>query len=196
MSLNIDLSNVKTNIEEVKEEEIKEEVKEEVKDEVKEEVKTTPTRSLALNLENVASIVEEEEILSEFNIDRVDIERIVAAIGAGLATESVINARILDENLVQEAKGILKTVVRKGKLTKKMICPEGFKASKSGMCERMSSKDIIAFKKRGMKAAKTRARHAPLAASMKSRKRSMLVRGANAGRVNRLSPAPAHTQVN
>jgi hypothetical protein len=187
MSLNIDLSNIKTNT-----------VEEEAK-EVEEEVKSNTSklsRSLALNLENVASIAEEEEILSEFNIDCNDIDRLVAAIGAGLATESVINARILDENLVQEAKGILKTVVRKGKLTKKMICPEGFKASKSGMCERMSSTDIIAFKKRGMKAAKSRARHAPLAASMKSRKRSMLVRGANAGRVNRLSPAPAHTQVN
>ena len=151
--------------------------------------------NLALNLEEVSKIEEEKEIISDFELEQGYIDRIVAAIGAGLATESVINARILDENLVQEAKGILKTVVRKGKLTKKMICPEGFRASNSGMCERMTSRDIIAFKKRAMKAARSRARHAPLASSMKSRKRSMLVRGANAGRVNRLTPAPAHTQV-
>ena len=152
--------------------------------------------SLALNLEAVSQIEEEKEIVSEFQVDEFDIERIVAAIGAGFATESVINARYLDENLLVEGRGLIKTVVRKGKLVKKNICPEGFKTTKSGMCERMSSKDIIAFKKRAMKAAKTRARKKPTAASMKMRARSMLVRGNNAGRVNRVAPAAAHTQVN
>lgn len=182
MNLNIDLSNVETQ-------------SKFHEDEDTQSFQSPKGFNLALNLEAVAQIEEEKEIISEFELEQSYIDRIVAAIGAGLATESVINARILDENLVQEAKGILKTVVRKGKLTKKMICPEGFRASNSGMCERMTSRDIIAFKKRAMKAARSRARHAPLASSMKSRKRSMLVRGANAGRVNRLTPAPAHTQV-
>lgn len=191
MNLNIDLSNVET------QSKFHEDESEEIsKDENDPSSESSKKFNLALNLEAVAQIEEEKEIISEFELEQSYIDRIVAAIGAGLATESVINARILDENLVQEGtKGILKTVVRKGKLTKKMICPEGFRASNSGMCERMTSRDIIAFKKRAMKAARSRARHAPLASSMKSRKRSMLVRGANAGRVNRLTPAPAHTQV-
>lgn len=178
MSLNIDLSNVKNNTTEI------EEKKEEVK-----------PNALALNLESVAEIEEKKEIISEFQLESEDLDRIIAAIGAGLATESVINARYLDENLLVEGRGLVKTVVRQGKLVKKNICPEGFKVTKSGMCERMTSKDMIAFKKRAMKAAKTRARKKPTAASIRMRNRSMLVRGKNAGRVNKVSPAPAHTQV-
>lgn len=178
MSLNIDLSNVKNNTTEI------EEKKEEVK-----------PNALALNLESVAEIEEKKEIISEFQLESEDLDRIIAAIGAGLATESVINARYLDENLLVEGRGLVKTVVRQGKLVKKNICPEGFKVTKSGMCERMTSKDMIAFKKRAMKAAKTRARKKPTAASIRMRNRSMLVRGKNAGRLNKVSPAPAHTQV-
>lgn len=178
MSLNIDLSNIKNNTTEIKEK--------------KEEVKPN---SLALNLESVAEIEEKKEIISEFQLESEDLDRIIAAIGAGLATESVINARYLDENLLVEGRGLVKTVVRQGKLVKKNICPEGFKVTKSGMCERMTSKDMIAFKKRAMKAAKTRARKKPTAASIRMRNRSMLVRGKNAGRLNKVSPAPAHTQV-
>lgn len=177
MSLNIDLSNVsKTTTDDDK------------------TIATKPN-SLALNLESVAEIEEKKEIISEFQLESEDLDRIVAAIGAGLATESVINARYLDENLLVEGRGLVKTVVRQGKLVKKNICPEGFKVTKSGMCERMTSKDMIAFKKRAMKAAKTRARKKPTAASIRMRNRSMLVRGKNAGRVNKVSPAPAHTQV-
>ena len=186
MNLNIDLSNVKPLVtEEVTTEET-----------TTEETTKTNKLSLALNLEAVAQIEEDREVFGEFQLESTEIDRIVAAIGAGLATESVINARYLDENLLVEGRGLVKTVVRKGKLVKKNICPEGFKTTKSGMCERMSSKDIIAFKKRGMKAAKTRARKKPTSASLRMRARSMLVRGKNAGRVNRVTPAAASTQVN
>lgn len=177
MSLNIDLSNVsKTTTDDDK------------------TIATKPN-SLALNLESVAEIEEKKEIFNEFRLESEDLDRVIAAIGAGLATESVINARYLDENLLVEGRGLVKTVVRQGKLVKKNICPEGFKVTKSGMCERMTSKDMIAFKKRAMKAAKTRARKKPTAASIRMRNRSMLVRGKNAGRVNKVSPAPAHSQV-
>jgi len=179
MSLNIDLSNITNNTITVTDDEIKE----------------VKPNALALNLESVAEIEEKKEIISEFQLESEDLDRIIAAIGAGLATESVINARYLDENLLVEGRGLVKTVVRQGKLVKKNICPEGFKVTKSGMCERMTSKDMIAFKKRAMKAAKTRARKKPTAASIRMRNRSMLVRGKNAGRVNKISPAPAHTQV-
>lgn len=181
MNLNIDLSNVKKTEDVSTEEEVKEE--------------TVKTNSLALNLEAVAEIEEKKEIISEFQLESEEIDRIVAAIGAGLATESVMNARYLDENLLVEGRGLVKTVVRQGKLVKKNICPEGFKVTSSGMCQRMTSKDMIAFRKRAMKAAKTRARKKPTAASIRMRNRSMLVRGKNAGRVNKVTPAAPHTQV-
>ena len=187
MNLNIDLSNVEKRNENVYYENNE---------------KLTGTRSsrkfnLALNLEEVSEIQEEKEIISEFTLNEEYVDRIVAAIGAGLATESVVNARILENanDLVQEARAMTKTVVRGGKLVQKNICPEGFRVGNNNMCERMSSRDIIAYRKRAMKAAKTRMRRKPTAASAKMRNRSLLVRGRNAGKVNRLVPAAASTQV-
>lgn len=190
MNLNIDLSNV-------------EKQNQDIHYENNEELETTEIKSssrkfnLALNLEEVSEIEEQKEVVSEFTLEEEYIDRIVAAIGAGLATESVVNARILESAnaLVQEARAMTTTVVRGGKLVQKNICPEGFKVSKSGMCERMSSRDIIAYRKRAMKAAKTRMRRKPTAASAKMRNRSLLVRGRNAGKVNRIVPAVASTQV-
>lgn len=186
MNLNIDLSNVKPQI--IQEDVTVPEV--EVKTEDETEVTTTaPSKlNLALNLEEVSKIEEEKEVVSEFVLEDEYLERIVAAIGAGVATESVINARILENanKLVQEARVMVKTVVRKGQLVKKNICPEGFKVAKNGICERMSSRDVIAYKKRAMKAAKTRMRRKPTSASLKMRNRSLLVRGKNAAKVNRI----------
>lgn len=105
-----------------------------------------------------------------------------------MAAESVINARILDEESITEARAVLRTVVRGGKLVQKRVCPEGFQ-SKGGLCTRMTAKDAIAYKKRAKKAAKTRLRKKPTAASKRSKMRSMLVRGRNQGKVNRVVPA-------
>ena len=190
MNLNIDLSNV-------------EKQNQDIHYENNEELETTEIKSsskkfnLALNLEEVSEIEEQKEVVSEFTLEEEYIDRIVAAIGAGLATESVVNARILESAnaLVQEARAMTKTVVRGGKLVQKNICPEGFRVGKNGMCERMSSRDMIAYKKRAMKAAKTRMRRKPTAASVRMRNRSLLVRGKNAAKVNRIVPAAASTQV-
>ena len=191
MNLNIDLSNV-------------EKQNQDIHYENNEELETTEIKSssrkfnLALNLEEVSEIEEQKEVVSEFTLEEEYIDRIVAAIGAGLATESVVNARILESAnaLIQEARAMTKTVVRGGKLVQKNICPEGFKVSKSGMCERMSSRDIIAYRKRAMKAAKTRMRRRPTAASAKMRNRSLLVRGKTSdAKLNRIVPAAASTQV-
>jgi hypothetical protein len=192
MNLNIDLSNVEkitdTKLEDVK---LEEEEKEE-----ESEIKQPGNLKLALNLEEVSAIKETEELLSEFDLGEEYAANIVAAIGAGIATESVINSRILQSSqAIEEGRALVKTVVRQGKLVKKNICPEGFRVAKSGMCERMSSRDIIAYKKRAMKAAKTRMRRKPTAASAKMRSRSLLVRSKNAGRVNKVMPAAASTQV-
>jgi hypothetical protein len=195
MNLNIDLSNVEkitdTKLEDVKLEEEEKEEKEE-----ESEIKQPGNLKLALNLEEVSAIKETEELLSEFDLGEEYAANIVAAIGAGIATESVINSRILQSSqAIEEGRALVKTVVRQGKLVKKNICPEGFRVAKSGMCERMSSRDIIAYKKRAMKAAKTRMRRKPTAASAKMRSRSLLVRSKNAGRVNKVMPAAASTQV-
>lgn len=191
MKLNIDLSNVEKQNQNVNEETTKNVVNTEDSN------VATKKFNLALNLEEVSKIEEEKEIISEFTLEEEYTDRIVAAIGAGLATESVINARILEQatNLVQEARAMTKTVVRQGKLIQKNICPEGFKVGANGMCERMSSKDIIAYRKRAMKAAKTRMRRKPTTASLKMRNRSLLVRGKNTAKVNRIVPAAASTQV-
>ena len=191
MNLNIDLSNV-------------EKQNQDIHYENNEEFENTKIKpfsrkfNLALNLEEVSEIEEQKEVVSEFTLEEEYIDRIVAAIGAGLATESVVNARILESAnaLVQEARAMTKTVVRGGKLVQKNICPEGFKVSKSGMCERMSSRDIIAYRKRAMKAAKTRMRRRPTAASAKMRNRSLLVRGKTSdAKLKRIVPAAASTQV-
>jgi len=195
MNLNIDLSNVeKITDTELEDTELKESELEESKGEG--EIKQSGNLKLALNLEEVSVIKETEAILSEFDLGEEYITNIVAAIGAGIATESVINSRILQSSqAIEEGRALVKTVVRQGKLVKKNICPEGFRVAKSGMCERMSSRDIIAYKKRAMRAAKTRMRRKPTAASAKMRSRSLLVRSKNAGRVNKVMPAAASTQV-
>lgn len=150
-------------------------------------------KGLALDLENVAVQEEENEIINEFLIESSSIDRIIAAIGAGIAVESVINARILDkfnsisesDNAINEGRALLKTVVRKGQLTKKTVCPEGFRVV-NGTCQRMTAKDAITFSRRAKKAAKTRARRKPSGASMKMRNRSILVRKRNESKVDRV----------
>lgn len=192
MNLNIDLSNVEKKNQNITEESINNVV------DTKDTDSTIKKFNLALNLEEVSKIEEEKVVVSEFTLEEEYVDRVVAAIGAGLATESVINARILEQanNLVQEARAMTKTVVRQGKLVKKNICPEGFRVGTNGMCERMSSRDIIAYRKRAMKAAKTRMRRKPTAVSVKMRNRSLLVRGkTSAAKLNRIVPAAASTQV-
>lgn len=145
--------------------------------------------SLALNLEDIAELEESQEILEDFNIDDDEISRLVAAIGAGIATESVINARILSAyDTIEEARALKKMVVRNGKLVSKKICPEGFKVQKNGTCIRMSSRDVIAYKRRAKKASKTRSRRKPTTSSARSRKRSLMVRQRNQAKVNRVTP--------
>ena len=146
--------------------------------------------SLALSLEDIAEIEQADAILEDFDIDEEDVDRLVAAIGAGIATESVINARMLSayEDEITEARAITKTVVRRGKLVSKKVCPEGFKVQRDGTCNRMSSREVIAFKRRAKKAAKTRSRRKTSRATLRSRQRSMLVRGKNESRVNRVVP--------
>lgn len=161
---------------------------------LKENEPVAKANSLALNLEEVALQEEQSEIIKSFEIEESSIDRIIAAIGAGLAVESVINARILNkfnsisesDEFINEARALLKTVVRKGELTRKTICPEGFRVV-NGNCQRMSSKDAIAFSRRAKKAAKTRARRRPSGASMKMRNRSILVRKRNESKVNRIT---------
>jgi hypothetical protein len=69
----------------------------------------------------------------------------------------------------------------------------GFRV-KDNMCQRMSSKDIIAFTRRAKKAAKTRMRRKPSSLTKRMRDRSLLVRSKNAARVNRISAPPASQQ--
>jgi hypothetical protein len=154
----------------------------------------TSNSFLALNLEAIAIEEEESAILADFEIEESSIDRIIAAIGAGFATESVINARIIDRlesatednGIINEARGLLKTVVRKGKLTKKVVCPEGFRVS-DGTCQRMSSKDAITFARRAKKAAMTRSRRKVSSATVKMRNRSILVRKRNIAKVERVT---------
>lgn len=158
---------------------------------------TDNLKSIALNLEDLDEISKLEDL---FKLEEMDIDRVIAALGVGFATESVINSRILKkvqesvdldsdgEYVINESKAVVKTVVRKGKLTKKTVCPDGFMV-KGGRCQRMTSKDTIAFTRRAKKAAKTRMRRKPSAASKRTRDRSMLVRSKNKSRVERVTRA-------
>jgi hypothetical protein len=195
MSLNLDFSNVETKIEEPTKGKLTLDLESVNTDEQDTSTSTiTNGSSLALNLEAIAIKEDEEAVLADFEIEESSIDRIIAAIGAGFATESVINARIIDRlesatednGVINESRGLLKTVVRKGKLTKKVVCPEGFRV-KDGNCTRMSSKDAITYARRAKKAAKTRSRRKVSSATVKMRNRSILVRKRNDAKVNRVT---------
>jgi hypothetical protein len=138
--------------------------------------------SLSVNLEEVSNNDEESNIISEQLLNNL-----VSALGLGVAVESVINARILEDK-VEEARSLVKTVVRHGHLTRKTVCPEGFKVSGSGGCDRMTSRDSIAFQRRAKKAARTRKRHVVSPRSLKLMRKSLVIRNRNETKVNRVTP--------
>lgn len=116
-----------------------------------------------------------DDIIEEFSY--YDIDDISAALSIGIATDIYINSKVINE-----AKGVLKKVVRKGKLVDKIVCPPGFKVN-DGHCEKATPKDIIAFARRAKKAAKTR--KSRKGAGKSTRMKSMLVRAKNKAMVSR-----------
>jgi len=182
MQFNIDLFKVKEqeNNSSV-EESITDEVLNESEAENTTELESETSRKFNINLSDVKESEEFKEILEDFDIGDEISESFTSALGAGIGVNAFIN-----DNVLNEARAVLKTVVRKGKLVQKVVCPPGYKANK-GTCERKTAKDVIAFAKRAKMAAKTRRTHKGSAkASAKSRSRSLLIRSKNATKVNRL----------
>lgn len=179
MSFNIDLAAVKKQTEQtIKESTIVEDAQ---KDQNQNQDEQPSSRKFNIDLKDIKESEEVMETLADFDIGDDIAESFKSALAAGIGVNALIN-----ENIINEARGVIKTVVRKGKLTQKIVCPPGFKVVK-GNCEKRTPKDAIAFSRRAKAAAKTRrSRKGSAKASIKSRNRSMLVRNKNSNAVNRL----------
>jgi hypothetical protein len=145
------------------------------------EVENSDYKKFDINLSDVKESEELNDILEDFDIGDELSAQLESALGAGFGANALINSNVLNE-----ARAVMKTVVRKGKLVNKAVCPPGFKSVKGG-CEKKTQKDVIAFQRRAKAAAKTRkSRKGSAAGSSKSRTRSMLVRNKNKSKVERM----------
>ena len=178
MQFNIDLSQVKKEQEtsSVTESSNSDSI---VNDIVNENEESDNYKKFNINLSDIKESEEFGNILEEFDIGDELSAQLQSALGAGIGSNSLINSNVLNE-----ARAVVRTVVRKGKLVNRVVCPPGFKVAK-GQCEKKTAKDSIAFSRRAKAAAKTR-RSRKGSQSNKSRQRSMLVRNRNKSKVERM----------
>lgn len=125
------------------------------------------------NLSNEFLENTDKEIEPQLNIDSEELEvdinenitqELISSLAgvyavSRIATNFIYENMCKEDDVVTEAQGTLKTVVRKGKLVQKLVCPEGMKAE-NGKCVLMSRGEKMKRIKASKKSVMTRKKNA------------------------------------